>query len=201
MDCNVPSLINLHFDYFCKNLHVLQVSGSLNNVCPSCSIRNLESAVSSSSRFETTDPPTGHVRVSTGDPVTSEGQKLHPYSMLTAIFLHEEPCYWVAPVASAGQDNYLTFSLSSVTLPHAPCASALSHKYSEPLALGEADLRLVLLCPHLAASWINLLSDANLHVSAFGLLDFGAKFSNKWTWYFKYKKYTDLRFLVISKIT
>ena len=51
MAYNLPSLMNLPFEYFCKNLHVLQVSGLLNNVYSRCSFMNLESAVSSLSWF------------------------------------------------------------------------------------------------------------------------------------------------------
>ena len=67
MDYNLPSLMNLPFEYFCKNLHVLQVSRRLNNVCSRHSLMNLGSAVSSLSWFwlaETTDPPAGHAQVS-----------------------------------------------------------------------------------------------------------------------------------------
>ena len=130
----------------------------------------------------------GMLKCPLGDRVTSAAPKLHPHIVLTPPFSsHEEVCNWVVPWESTWRDHYLTFSLFLITCLHGPHASALSHKYPQPLSWGEADLRLGLLCPQLADSWINLISASKLHVSALRMLNFGAKSRNKYTWYFKYK--------------
>ena len=50
---------------------------------------------------------------------------------------------------------------------------SLSRKYPEPLVLGEADLRLILLSPCLTALQMNPVFAANLGISEFGLLPVG----------------------------
>ena len=191
MAYDLPSLMNLPFEHFCKNLHVLQVSGRLNNVCSRCSFMNLESAVSSLSWFwlaETTDPPAGHAQVSPWWLCDVRSPKTPPsHCANPTIFFPWRGLQLSCALGIYMKDHYLTFSLFLITFLHGPHASALSHKYLQPLAWGEADLRLGLLCPHLADSWINLFSASNLHVSTLGMLNFGAKFRNKYTWYFKYK--------------
>ena len=109
------------------------------------------------------------------DLLTSEGQKLHPQIMLMLPFSehasHEEACY---SNTRAQTTDYLTFFLPLIT---SLCTSnhpiLFTHKYPEPLAFREEDLRLVLLSPHLVALQINPFSAANLGISAFGLLRVG----------------------------
>lgn len=62
----------------------------------------------------------------------------------------EEAYSSVMPVQNT---NYFTFFLPQITFPHASDHPAsLSHKYPKPLTFGKANLRFVLLPPHLAAS-------------------------------------------------
>ena len=79
--------------------------------------------------------------------------------------------------------------LFPITFPHAPhvlltpqttvLLYSLSHKYPEPLAFREVDLRLVLPSPPLATLWIKLLFAGNLSNAAFWL----AVRQAKWTWF------------------
>lgn len=73
--------------------------------------------------------------------------------------------------------------LFPVTFPDTPHASdhsayLLSHKYPKPSAFGEADLRFIVLCTHLAALQMNPFLAANLGVSVSWLAMYWAK----WTW-------------------
>ena len=109
----------------------------------------------------------------------SEGQKLHPQNTLTPPFSSHEEAYSLAVFAVPAQnDDYLTFFLCSVTFPHAPHASASSHKYPEPLALVEADLRFLLPYSCLVSLWVNLFSATNLSASAFAWCA-----SDRWIWF------------------
>lgn len=113
----------------------------------------------------TIDPPAGHV------PVSTKGPKRYPQNMLMLLFSehasHEEMCSFPAPAEwQLPQLLLISNHLSS----HSPHPTPLSHKYLEPLAIGEVDLRFVLQSPHLAASLVNPFSAANLGISVFGLL-------------------------------
>ena len=83
----------------------------------------------------------------------SEGQKLHSQIMLMLPF--SEYAYEEAAVNSgmpAWNTDRLSFFLPPITFLHASDHPAsLSHKYLKPLNIGEADLRLVLLSPHMTA--------------------------------------------------
>ena len=91
------------------------------------------------------------------DYLLMSGQKLHLQIMLRLPFSehasHEEAC---DSDALAQNTNYFTFFLPPITLPHtSDHPASLPHKYSKPLTFREADLRLVLPSPCLAASWVN----------------------------------------------
>ena len=61
--------------------------------------------------------------------------------MLSAYsFEYSEACNPGIPVQNT---SYLTFPLPPITFPHAE-TTCLFHKYTNPLALGDRDLRLVL---------------------------------------------------------
>ena len=112
----------------------------------------------------------------------SEGQNLHPQNMLTPPFFehvsYEEP--W-SSTTFAQTTNYLPLLTSSHLSPRLrpPCLFipwiALSPIFRE------ADLRFVLPSPCLAVSWINRFSEANLGISAFGLLQSWANKPNSVT--------------------
>ena len=120
---------------------------------------------------ETTDHSTGPVRVSNGWPFVFRGQKLHSQIVNDAIFWtmsHREACKTDMLVQNI---NYFTFLLPpDICPPTSDYPTSLSHKYPQPLAFQETDLRLVLPFPCLATLWINAFSAVNLSISEFGWL-------------------------------
>lgn len=86
-----------------------------------------------------------------------ENPNLHPQDVLVLLFSqpvsHEEAC---GLVASSLSDSCLTFFLFPITFFQALMPPFLSHKYPQPLAFREADLRLV---PQAEQGWLGCLGN------------------------------------------
>lgn len=126
--------------------------------------------------------PTGPARGANGWLFNAAGPKPHPQIMLTLPLFehasHEEG--WYSYKACTEHPSFHLFLPPSISLHTSDHPASLSHKYSEPLTFRGTDGRFVVPSPCLATLWINLLSAANLNISAFCLLCFAQTwFNNK----------------------
>ena len=140
MAYNLPSVMNLPFEYFAKTCVSSKCQVAWTMFAQDVLSWTWSQLCLVWAGFDWLRPLTrqlGMLKCPLGDRVTSEAPKLHPHIVLTAPFSsHEEVCNWVVPWESTWKDPYLRFSLFLITFLHGPHASALSHRYPQPLAGG-----------------------------------------------------------------